>query len=122
MIGGNVLVDAFMTGHLGAASNLLGAVVFAQQRLDQRPVQGRNPWSRAGLLASVAGPRMCAVRDVTRCCAAIAMHLTTNRAGGTAKACADGSKGMSCFAQRMDLVSFRLGQVTSEHEQLHLAV
>ncbi len=52
----------------------------------------------------------------------IAGQLPRDRAGAAVDSLGDRSARESQFHERLDLVSFALGQVASGHEQLHLPV
>jgi hypothetical protein len=121
VIRGNVLVVPLMACQTRRTSNLLGAVILAQQRPDSRPVRRIDPGALARLVASLSRSCMRWIRRVPRG-ASVAIEIATNRAGTTTHLLADRSQAQARFAQLLRLLSFRLGQVTSGHGQLHLQV
>jgi hypothetical protein len=121
MIRCDVLVDALMAGQSRRTGNLLRAVIFAQQRLNTRPVRGVDPGATTGLPTPMPCPHMGRIRGISGW-ASVALELTTDRAGGSVYSSADRTQAQARFAQRVSLISFCLGQVTSGHGQLHLQV
>ena len=122
-IGGDLLVDAFVTDRdLAFAGDLLGTPALEDPRFDSGPdrrvnacVAARSP--RAG------AARFAVARNAPRSpCCAVADQLATDRAGIAIDLLGDRTNRKSAFSKVLNLVAFVLAQVRVAHVQFHLAV